>query len=40
MKKNFCCIDNRNPLTAKVAKNLRRDRKELICIVLPLRSLR
>jgi hypothetical protein len=36
MKKNFGCIDKRNPLTAKVARDLRRDRKELICTVLAL----
>jgi hypothetical protein len=30
----------RNPLTAKVAKYLRKDRKELIYIILTLRPLR
>jgi len=40
MKKNYGWINKQNPLTAKGAKNLRRDRKVLFFIVLSWRSLR
>jgi len=34
------CLKSRNPLTGKVAKELRKDRKELINSGLTLRALR